>query len=59
MCQNSQNRNRSGRQQVRYALNEPKVIVEVPTVGEVVKETNYTGSEIEEYTSEKCACLDF
>ncbi|KAG6701134.1 hypothetical protein I3842_08G150000 [Carya illinoinensis] len=49
------NRILSERQQVRYALGEPKVIVEVPTVGEVVKEANYTESEIKEYASEECA----
>ncbi|KAF5454281.1 hypothetical protein F2P56_023958 [Juglans regia] len=45
----------SERQQVRYALGEPKVIVEVPTVGEVVKATHHTASEVEGHSSEKCA----
>jgi hypothetical protein len=45
----------SERQQERYALGEPKVIVEVPPVGDDVKATHYLESEIKEYASEKCA----
>ncbi|GMY11981.1 protein CROWDED NUCLEI 4 [Fagus crenata] len=43
------------RQQVKYALGEPKVIVEVPHVGDNAKATHDNESEIEEYASEKCA----
>lgn len=45
----------SERQQVRYAFGEPKEIVEVPLVGEDVKETHDIESETEEYASKKCA----
>lgn len=45
----------SERQQERYSLGEPKVIVEVPPVGDDVKATHYFESEIKEYASEKCA----
>ncbi|KAF3970938.1 hypothetical protein CMV_005409 [Castanea mollissima] len=43
------------RQQVKYAIGEPKVIVEVPHVDDIAKATHDNVSEIKEYASEKCA----
>lgn len=49
------NRTFRERQQEKYAVGEPKVIVEVPHVGDIAKATHDNVSENKEYASEKCA----